>query len=196
MTKLVAPVLPPGSMGGRQQPVLRVDDRFVLRPWTEEDAPALAAAFADPDIQQWNLNTFDEAEAKHLVMKWNDSWRSETGAYWAIARVSDNIAIGQVGLRMVDLAGGEAEIWYWITPEARGVGAAPLATNALSEWLFEDLGLHRLELGHSVHNLASCHVATKAGYVLEGTKKSALRHLDGWHDMHWHSRISEMKTEG
>ena len=103
-------------MSDRQQPVVRVDDQFVLRPWTQEDVPALVAAFADPDIQHWNLNSFDEAGAKRLVAKWNDAWSSETGAYWAIARSSDDFAIGQVGLRAVDLTGGEAEIWYWIAP--------------------------------------------------------------------------------
>jgi RimJ/RimL family protein N-acetyltransferase len=183
-------------MSERQQPVLRVDDQFVLRPWTQEDVPALVAAFADPDIQHWNLNSFDMAEAKRLVAKWNDSWRNESGAYWAIARTSDDFAIGQVGLRVVDLVGGEAEIWYWIAPEARGLGAASLAADALSVWLFEDLGLHRLELGHSIHNPASCHVAANAGYDLEGTLISALLHSDGWHDMHWHARVSKVEAKG
>ncbi len=196
MSKLTAPVLPPGSMSGRHQPVLRVNDQFVLRPWTQEDVPALVAAFSDPDIQHWNLNSFDEAGAKRLVAKWNDSWKNETGAYWAIARSLDDFAIGQVGLRAIDLIGGEAEIWYWIAPEARGVGVASLATGALSVWLFEDLGLHRLELGHSIHNPASCHVAANAGYALEGTKVSALLHSNGWHDMHWHARISDVEIEG
>jgi RimJ/RimL family protein N-acetyltransferase len=196
MAKLIAPFLPPGTMSDRQQPVVRVDDQFVLRPWPQEDVPALVAAFDDPDIQHWNLNSFDEAGAKRLVAKWNDAWSSETGAYWAIARSLDHFAIGQVGLRVVDLTGGAAEIWYWIAPEARGVGVASLATNALSVWLFEDLGLHRLELGHSIHNPASCHVASNAGYALEGTKTSALLHSDGWHDMHWHARVNDVEVEG
>lgn len=195
MTRLVAPVLPPGSLNGRRQPVLRVDNQFVLRPWTQEDVPALAAAYADPDIQHWNLNSFDETEAEHLIVKWNDSWKNETGASWAIAGSSDDCAVGQVGLRVIDLVGGEAEVCYWVAPQARGVGTASLATGTLSEWLLEDLGLHRLELGHSIHNPASCRVATKAGYAPEGTMKSALLHSDGWHDMHWHARISQKEAE-
>lgn len=191
MTRLVAPVLPPGSLKSRQQPILVVDNRFVLRPWTHDDFEALAAAYTDSDIKHWNLNTFDETEAKDLIVKWNDAWKSETGAFWAIARTSDDFAIGQVGLRNIDLIGGEAELWYWVAPQARGIGAASMATGTLSTWLLEDLGLHRLELGHSVHNPKSCHVATKAGYAPEGTMKSALLHSDGWHDMHWHARISQ-----
>jgi RimJ/RimL family protein N-acetyltransferase len=191
MTRLVAPVLAPGSLSSRQQPVLPVDDRFVLRPWSEKDAPALFAAYADPDIQHWSLNTFDAAECEQLIVKWNDAWRNEAGAHWAIAMTADDLAIGRVGLRMIDLNGGEAEVSYWVASQARGVGVASLATGTLSEWLLEDLGLHRLELGHSVHNPASCHVASNAGFVAEGTLRSALLHSDGWHDMHWHARVAQ-----
>ncbi len=186
---MVAPVLPPGSLKSRSQPVLRVGNQYVLRPWTQSDVSALAAAYADPDIQRWNLNSFDEFEAEQLIVKWNDSWRNETGASWAIANAADNYAVGQVGLRSVDLVGGEAEVWYWVAPQSRGVGAASLATDTLSEWLLEDLGLHRLELGHSVANPASCRVASRSGFAPEGTMRSALLHADGWHDMHWHARI-------
>lgn len=49
--------------------------------------------------------------------------------------------------------------------------------------------LHRLELAHSVRNPASCRVADKAGYRLEGTKRQEGRHADGWHDMHPHARL-------
>ncbi|NNN02355.1 MAG: GNAT family N-acetyltransferase [Acidimicrobiaceae bacterium] len=192
MPRLVGPFLAPGSMSARPQPVLRVDDRFALRPWTVEDIPALVAAYADRDIQHWNLSSFDEAEAAEVIVKWNNQWMLETGASWAIARTSDDFAIGRIGLRVMNLASGVAEISYWVAPRARGVGAAPLATAAISTWLLGDLGLHRLELGHSVHNPASCRVAIKAGYPPEGTMKSALLHLDGWHDMHWHARVDHV----
>ncbi len=195
MTRLVSPVLPPGSLSSRHQPVLRVDDRYVLRPWTEGDIPAIVTAYADPDVQHWTLNYFEEPDARNLITKWNDSWENETSAHWAIARTSDNLAVRRVGPRVIDLAGGEAEMSYWVSPQARGDGAASLATATLSEWLLEDLGLHRLELGHSVLNPASCRVALKAGYAPEGTKRSALLHSDGWHDMHWHSRISQVGAE-
>ena len=32
-------------------------------------------------------------------------------------------------------------------------------------------------------------VAAKAGFALEGTLRSAMRHPDGWHDMHLHARV-------
>jgi len=50
-------------------------------------------------------------------------------------------------------------------------------------------GLHRLELTHSVANAASCRVALRAGFVLEGTRRAEGLRTDGWHDMHLPARI-------
>ncbi|MFD7322462.1 GNAT family N-acetyltransferase [Streptomyces sp. NPDC059875] len=63
------------------------------------------------------------------------------------------------------------------------------ATIRISRWALEDVGLHRLRITHSLENPASCHVATKAGFALEGTMRSALLHADGWHDEHLHARV-------
>ena len=60
----------------------------------------------------------------------------------------------------------------------------------MSQWLFETAGLHRIVLAHSTRNNASCRVASKAGYLLEGTCRSDLLHSDGWHDMHLHARLA------
>jgi RimJ/RimL family protein N-acetyltransferase len=63
------------------------------------------------------------------------------------------------------------------------------ATAAVARWALHDLGLHRLELQHSTANQASCRVAAKAGFAVEGTLRSAMQHPDGWHDMHLHARV-------
>jgi RimJ/RimL family protein N-acetyltransferase len=44
-------------------------------------------------------------------------------------------------------------------------------------------------LNHSTRNNASCRVAVKSGFLLEGTKRSDAVHSDGRHDMHLHARI-------
>jgi RimJ/RimL family protein N-acetyltransferase len=61
--------------------------------------------------------------------------------------------------------------------------------------MFATVGLHRIELLHSTCNEASCSVAQKAGYLLEGTKRRHGLHVDGWHDMHLHARLSDSAPE-
>jgi RimJ/RimL family protein N-acetyltransferase len=186
MPPLTAPVVPSGALSQVAQPSLRAGD-LVLRPWAEGDAAALVAAFADPEIQRWHARTVESrAEAGELIARYQRAWRSETGAHWAITGPE---VIGRVALRTVDLEEGCAEIAYWVTPAARGRGAAPRSAIALSGWALGELGLHRLDLEHSVANAASCRVAQKAGFAYEGTRRSAVLHGDGWHDMHLHARI-------
>jgi ribosomal-protein-alanine N-acetyltransferase len=104
--------------------------------------------------------------------------------------------LGYVALRSVDLEFGFAEITYWVLPPFRGRGVATKACAVVAGWALEDLGLHRLEVRHSVENPASCRVASNAGFELEATLRSALLHADGWHDMHLHSRIAETGLKG
>jgi ribosomal-protein-alanine N-acetyltransferase len=184
--QLVDPIVPAGRLNRLPQPVLTVDE-LVLRPWRGDDVPAVVAAYQDPEIQRWHVRSMTESEAGAWVLSWADKWRTETGAEWAV--VEQNTVVGRTGLRALDLAEGHGEAAYWVTPLARGRGVAARAANAVSEWMFAEVGLNRIELEHSTANVASCRVALAAGFASEGTRRRAVRHADGWHDMHQHARL-------
>jgi RimJ/RimL family protein N-acetyltransferase len=161
----------------------------MLRPWEAGDAPVVLEAYQDPAIQQWNLRAFASLEeAETWIDQWERQWLAERDGCWA---VTDGIGtvLGRVALRGIRLMDGVADCTYWVLPAARGRGVATGATVAVARWALHDLGLHRLELQHSTANPASCRVAAKAGFDLEGTLRSAMRHPDGWHDMHLHGRV-------
>lgn len=188
--RLVPPVIPRGRMRDRPQPVLPAPDRLSLRPWLPSDAATVVTAYRDPAIQFWHRRQLrTEAEARELIAAWHRQWQAETGAAWAVVRGDPGEALGRVSLRDVDLDTGQAEVGYWVLPAARGGGIAASAVTGLSRWALGELGLHRLELMHSVANPASCRVAARAGFRLEGVMVSALLHADGWHDMHLHARV-------
>ena len=93
--------------------------------------------------------------------------------------------------RHLNHADGVSDVSYWVVPSSRGRGVATAAAlGALAEWAFDVLGLHRIFVDHSTRNLASCAVATRAGFRLEGTKREDALHADGWHDMHLHARLA------
>ena len=129
----------------------------------------------------------DPAEAVGWIARWTSDWSAQTGASWAIE--ASHVVVGQVGLRLIELA-GEPHTSPTGCGQRRGHGYAPRALAAVTEWSLSDLGLHRLELNHATANEASCRVATKVGYVVEGTKRSQALHADGWHDMHMHARLA------
>jgi ribosomal-protein-alanine N-acetyltransferase len=183
---LTAPAIAPGTLAGGSQPTLAIDE-LVLRAWRDSDAPAVVVGYADPQIQRWHVRSMTEAEARAWIAAWPARRAAETGIGWAIT--AEDAVVGQISLRKVDMHEAVGEISYWVTPEARGRGIATRALRAMSAWAFGELGLHRLELTHSTANLASCRVATAAGFALEGIKREEAQHADGWHDMHMHGRV-------
>jgi RimJ/RimL family protein N-acetyltransferase len=188
--RLVTPVIAQGSLRSFQQPTIAASETLQLRPWTIKDVPAVMAAYMDPDIRHWNLRSLDEHEAVELIEDWCSRWEREVGAYWAIVSLPDGEVLGRIGVREINLEEGIGEFSYWVMPNARGHGVAGLAVETVSEWAFEELGFHRLELRHSVHNLPSCRVATKSHFELEGILRSVFLLSDGWHDAHLHARIN------
>ncbi|MEU6995933.1 GNAT family N-acetyltransferase [Streptomyces sp. NPDC046465] len=186
----ISDIVAAGALARRAQPTLPAPGALVLRPWTAADAPAVYEAFQDPVLQRWHARVADsESEVRGWIEGWIEAWGEERDAYWAIADAGSDEVVGRVALRCMVLGDGQAEIAYWTMPSSRGRGVAPRAVMALSEWAFDEVGLHRLELTHSTANEASCRVALKTGFAAEGTKRSALLHEDGWHDMHLHARI-------
>ncbi|WP_073920936.1 GNAT family N-acetyltransferase [Streptomyces sp. CB00455] len=186
----IPPVVPAGRMRAMPQPSFALPGPLHLRPWAPDDAPALVASCLDPQIRQWNRPSgLTLAQAEEKIAGWHEHWRTETAAIWAAAPACGGRAVGLIGLADLDLHGGSGEFLYWLLPAGRGGGVMAGATDRLSRWAFEELGLHRLRITHSVANPASCAIALKAGFPLEGTMRGALLHADGWHDEHLHARL-------
>ena len=78
----LGPYLRQGTLNQSVQPTL-AGDGLVLRPWREEDAAVVVAAYSQPDIGLFNRRTMDsEAEALEWIRAWALRWqgnRSELG---------------------------------------------------------------------------------------------------------------------
>ncbi|MFC9636290.1 GNAT family N-acetyltransferase [Streptomyces mirabilis] len=189
-------VVPSGRMCQTDQPVFGLASGLELRPWSSDDAKVLADSCRDPDVQHWNRpGHLSLDDARDRIARWEKGWQAEKAAIWAIAEPRAGSPVGLIGLADIDLLGGSAEFLYWLLPAGRGRGAMVDAVVRVSRWAMDDLGLHRLRITHSVANTASCRVATKAGFALEGTMRSALLHSDGWHDEHLHARVQGDATQ-
>ena len=188
MPLLTTPALPTGTLSDRDQPHLTVDHELQLRAWRSSDALMVQQAFDCPDIQRWHVRRLDSLdEARKWTAQWAQRWATEEAASWAITQ--DDKPLGQVGLRAISLTEASAGLSYWVAPVGRGRGVAAKAVEAVQRWAFEEIGFNRLNIHHSTENLASCQVATKTGFSLEGTLRQAIKHADGWHDWHLHGRL-------
>jgi RimJ/RimL family protein N-acetyltransferase len=147
---------------------------LLLRPWTEQDIPAMVAAHRDPVIRHWlrHLVTTTE-EAHRIIQARRADRRAGTGFSFAVLEArADGAAgdlVGGVSLRGLASEAASGEVGYWVTAPARGRGIAPRALSAVCEWAFRlprTRPLEQLELIHTVGNHASCRVADKAGFAL------------------------------
>ena len=195
---MTLPAIAAGTLANRPQPVLPAAGGLLLRPWQDTDSTVFLTAYRDPVIQRWHARGPDtEDEVREWFDRYREDWAREKGGHWAVTRDGGEV-LGRIAMRGFDFADGLAGCAYWVLPAARGAGVAPRALTALTGWAFGRAGFHRLYLDHSTRNTASCRVATKSGFRLEGTKRSAAVHADGRHDMHLHARVraDEPLTDG
>jgi RimJ/RimL family protein N-acetyltransferase len=186
------PTVAAGSLVAAGHPQLAAEGGLSLRPWDDDDAPAFFGAYQDPAIRHWHtLQPASVAQVREWFSGYRRDWELEKAAHWAVTGDGGEV-LGRIAMRGFNFDDGIAVCAYWVLPAARGAGVASRALAAVSEWALGPAGFYRLTLDHSVHNQASCRVATKAGFALEGTKRSAAVHADGRHDMHSHARVRDL----
>ena len=170
-------------------PVEVPGDGVLLRDVREGDHARLLEAFGDGRTALWNPGPTDPAG----VAEWargRNGWDG-THASWLVADPHTDDVLGAVSLFKIDPDQGDAEVGYWVAPWGRGRGVAASAVRSAAAYGFGALGLHRLHLFHAVENPASCGVARKAGFLLEGTLRESYRYADGrFHDEHLHARLA------
>jgi RimJ/RimL family protein N-acetyltransferase len=181
------PAIPSGALARSPQPALPATGNLLLRPWEPADVPAFLSAYQDSETRRWHTRRpSTETQVREWFDTYRQDWQQEKGGHWAITRDGDEV-LGRIALRSLNFDDGVAEVSYWVLPAVRGAGVASRALSALTAWALDEIGFHRLQLVHSTRNHASCRVATKSGYLLEGTMRSAAVHDDGRHDMHLHA---------
>ena len=77
-----------------------------------------------------------------------------------------------------------AHIGYWIDKNYANKGFMSQAVNMVTDFAFNELELHRIEINIRPENEPSIRVAEKCGYLYEGLRPRYL-HIDGaWRDHH------------
>ncbi|GAA0421508.1 GNAT family protein [Streptomyces luteireticuli] len=167
-----------------------------LRTWYPHETDAVLRGVTDPDFLRWNvprLPVKDAADAAQWIRARAEGWeRNAFGAY-CIADGSTDAPLGDVFLNLLNPLQRIGGVGYWVLPEARGRGVARHALELITRWGFDSVGLHRIELGHAVGHEASCRIAARVGYAVEGTQRGALYRdgrRDAYRDRHLHARLA------
>ncbi|ROO62661.1 RimJ/RimL family protein N-acetyltransferase [Micromonospora sp. Llam0] len=157
------------------EPVELTEGGVRLRMFLPDDAPAVAEACGDPITQRFIPDLprpYTVADALHWITKGSTAAWAGGGAAWAIADPGSDELLGCVGLSRAVPERAQIEVGYWITPRARGKGAATAATIAATGHAVRS-GFGRVELLTDAANAVSQRVALAAGFSYEGVRRGA-----------------------
>lgn len=146
----------------------------VIRKWEPADAPQLARALSNKRILD-NLRDglpypYTEKDAADYILAMRNADANRT---FAFAIAVDGVAIGSIGaFRCENIHARTAELGYYIAEAYWGNGLATSAVKQVRDHVFAHSDILRIFAEPFAHNIASCRVLEKAGFLYEGLLRS------------------------
>lgn len=151
-------------------------ERLILRRFTTEDAPAMYKNWAsDPEVTKFLMwPTHSDVEvSKTILNDWVNSYSDEKYYQWAIVPKECGEPIGSMAVVRMDEAVSMVHIGYGIGRAWWHRGITSEALKAVMDFLFDEVGVNRIESRHDPRNPNSGAVMRKCGMKYEGTLRSA-----------------------
>jgi ribosomal-protein-alanine N-acetyltransferase len=173
----------------------------VLRPLSAVDAAELARAYARnrEHLAPWEpRRAADFYTVAGQVIRVRDQLaQREAGRLTPWLLADGDRVVGAMNLSNITFgAFRSGNLGYWVDSAYNGRGLATRAVEEVCQAAGERLGLHRIEAGTLLSNLASQHVLRKAGFELIGAAPRYL-HIDGeWRDHLLFQRILNDRPPG
>lgn len=155
--------------------------RLTLRQIRPDDARDLFAWMGDPEVCRWERWTphesADYSRGYIMAVYRYDDIRFY---YWGIEL--DGRLIGSICVVNVDDFDEKAVMGYCLAREYWSRGYTTEAAREVLRFMFQEVGINRVEASHSINNPASGRVLEKAGFRPEGLAKEYYRSNEGFQD--------------
>jgi RimJ/RimL family protein N-acetyltransferase len=144
--------------------------RVSLRWVTETDIDALYTIFSNEEVMRYwsSPPILDRDAAAAIVREVHNGFKTRAMLKWGVARRTDDAIIGTVTLYNISLDHRRAEMGYALGRANWGQGYMQEALEALLEFSFGVLGLHRIEADVDPRNAASIRSLERLGFQREG----------------------------
>ena len=150
--------------------------RLLLRPFIVEDAHDMYANWAsDPRVTKyltWMPHESPEATAELLAL-WVPNYENPAYYNWVITL--EGRAIGNVSIVRQSDKSEYMEFGYCLSASYWNQGIMPEAVSAVRDFLFREVGAHRLVIRHAAKNPGSGKVARKCGFTWDGRQRQEFR---------------------
>lgn len=166
--------------------------RLTLRALRQPDLEAFVAYRSDPEVARWQgwdaPYPRDKAAALFAAACADlpptpGQWRQV-----AVARRSDDALLGDCAFRRSD-DGHQAELGVTLASAHHGQGFAAEALAALIDWLFDEVGLHRVFANCDPRNPGVIALLRRLGLREEGRFVESLWWKDAWVDELWFAML-------
>ncbi len=167
------------------QPTLSTN-RLTLRPFVLDDAWDVERLAGMREIADTTLNIphpYPVGAATRWIETHAPAWAAGTGVTYAIVEASTGKLAGVVSLMQIHREFKRAELGYWIAVDQWNKGFATEASEALLDFGFRTMGLHRIESTHFVRNPASGKVMQKLGMQQEGIERDCALKWDRYESL-------------
>jgi ribosomal-protein-serine acetyltransferase len=107
-----------------------------------------------------------------------DSGRGPQCGLWI-----DGTFAGSLGVHPIEWPNRNCSMGYWIEQRYQGKGIMTRCCESMLDYLFEDLGLHRVTIQCGVANTRSCAIPERLGFRREGLIREGEWVNDHWLDL-------------
>lgn len=149
-----------------------------------DHASALFTIFSNPEVvKYYGMDPMHElAQAEKIIEHFKSTYETKRGMRWAITIKGGNQFIGTIGLNNLALGMKKAEVGFEIHPDFWRSGITSEALQAVLDYSFDELGLHRMGAVTFPANSASIGLLEKNGFMEEGKLRSYLFQNGHSHD--------------
>jgi len=158
------------------QPVLE-SSRLRLRPHRDDDLDALFEMQSDPRVMRyWSYPAWTERrQAEERLTEIYRQLRESDVYIWAIADRASDRMLGNTALFSINRGQALAEVGYSLMTKCQGQGFAQEAMRLTLGFVFDELGLERVEADIDPRNAPSCRLVERLGFVREGLLRERWR---------------------
>jgi ribosomal-protein-alanine N-acetyltransferase len=171
-------------------------EQVELRPVRLADVDALAGLYASEraflaPFDPIRPDEFYTAEGQRIEVEHALAQRA-AGSRYRFVIEADGELVGTLGIgNVVGSVFQSGNLGYFVAQAANGCGVATRAVALAAEQAFGPLGMHRLEAGTLVDNVASQRVLEKNGFERIGLARAYLRIAGAWRDHILFQRVAE-----
>ena len=168
--------------------------RLRLRRFTLDDAQAMYDNWAsDPEVTKyltWPTHTGVDV-SKMVLTDWVADYEKDDNYQWAIELKEIGQPIGSIGVVSHNDKAQLVHIGYCVGRNWWHRGIMTEALQAVMDFLFDEVGMRRIESRHDPRNVNSGKVMVKCGMKYEGTLRQSDGNNQGICDASWYALLAE-----